>query len=143
MIQALQARSRFVDVSASVEDGLETPGLESSTTTRGRRPNAKSVYKRFLQAFFSVVMLSVKIGGVAGQRYSEELTLRPLPDGKMSLLFDFRIEAPSGMLIDESSLAYTYLTRPCFRQRVNISDLHLPVCCFLFNITTCRRCIYP
>lgn len=97
VIQALQARSRFVDVAASVEDGLDSPGIQASTPTRARRPNARSVYKRFLQAFFSVVMLSIKIVGVAGQSYSEELTLKPLPNGKMSLLFDFRIEAPSGM----------------------------------------------
>jgi hypothetical protein len=43
-------------------------------------------------------MLSAKIGGVAGQMYSEELTLKPLPNGKMSLLFDFQIEASSSKL---------------------------------------------
>lgn len=96
VIQAIQTRSRFVDVSSSVEDGIESPGIESSAPSRGRRPNARGIYKRFLQAFFSAAMLSAKIGGVAGQTYSEELTLKPLPNGKMSLLFDFEMEGPSG-----------------------------------------------
>lgn len=139
VIQALQARSRFVDVAASVEDGLDSPGIEASTPTRARRPNARSVYKRFLQAFFSVVMLSIKIGGVAGQSYSEELILKPLPNGKMSLLFDFRVEAPSGMFPSGLPLSRNSANFASM-QPVNTSDLHLPVSFCLFNTTTSRRC---
>lgn len=110
VVQALQARSRNIDFE-SVEDALESPSLHSpgisggaSSPAKFRRQDARSVYKRFLQAFFSVAMLSAKIGGVAGQdqgvgvggRYDESLTLKPLPGGQMGLLFDFRIEGPSG-----------------------------------------------
>jgi hypothetical protein len=134
----IQTRSRFVGVSSSVEDGMESPGIESFASSRGRRPNARGIYKRFLQAFFSAAMLSAKIGGVSGQTYSEELTLKPLPNGKMSLLFDFEMEGPSGKSDPFRYLQFRQLKD--FVQRRSISDSHHLAFSCPFSTIMFRKC---
>lgn len=130
VIQALQAKSRDLDAPPSVEDGFDLQG--EAHADHYKRPNAKNIYKRFIQAFTTAILLSAKLGAAAqsessqapGLKYTENLTLKPLPAGRMSILFEFDIERPSPRQPSQHMrLASPQIILPL--QHSNVSEMHL------------------